>query len=471
MIGSSPLLQAEFILYVYYQYNQGYTEKELISSLAGIEEGKEPAKETLEAAMTNSLFGSTTTANSFSREEAVKALKTMKENAETALREGHSYLDDMVVRNYRYFEPYVLNAYHEFMNKAGSLASIHNYLDAELEVFRSASFCFPGTQKHSEGLFSGIYNGQPSSGEDEESVKRLEFLQWFVTQYVIPAVDTVPSEWYYSRFRKVLNQRVLPIFRDVRQQRRSVFEVRNRSKNSVTLADLLYMEDFNVKMADAISLEKGNVVECTLIRHAASNRINSIVKLLSPEESKKLVDDINARRGLMSAMHEKFVASYGGEALMAANPQEAVAKYNEFASAFSEENGMKDAALPKLVNAEAFNSYPGFKSALLCEVNNFYLSIYYPLLTEAMEGRMAMDAAAELADICLTNEIALPFSTLKRVVSVNGARLIALVSRLRPEVRDINSLMAMVSRERGHGWNYLPIPLLTGGRPLGSTGD
>lgn len=468
-IRTEPLLQAEFILYVYYQYNENLSDDDVISSIGKIVEGKDAdSKEgSLESAITTSLYGKGPSGNTFQKEDALKALEKLKLNVETSVKEGHDFLGELVIRNYSLFEPYLLKAYHDFMEKTSSLASIHNYLDGEMEMYRAACFCFPGVRKHADDVFSRIFSKEQEESKDE-NVRRVEFLQWFVGQYVIPAVDTVPSEWYYSRFSRFLNQRVLPIMRDVVQQRRSVFVVSGRSKNSVVLDDLLYAESFNVKMSDAAQLSKGNVVECTLIRYAASRRINSVVKLLSPDEAEKVVSDVNSRRELMADMHSDFVSEFGSEALLLANPQEGVARFNEFATKFTDRKGLKDSSLPRLINAEAFNSYPDFRTALLCELNNFYLSIYYPIFIDAIEGRLNQDSASEITDICLTNAIALPFSTLRRVLSAHGGRVLEMESRLHPELGNVQGMIDFILRERGHTWEYLPLPLVSGSEPLGS---
>lgn len=469
-IASDPLLHAELVLYVYYQYNEELTASEVKSAVdsllsgegAGLKEG------TLGQAMHSSLTGSQAAGSALSAEQLQDALRKMKANLEAAERESHDFLSDLVIRDYAAFEPYLLGAYNQFMNRTSSLASVHNYLDAEMEMYRAASFCFPGMRKHSEEIFSRLYRKPAAAGSgDHEGVRRVEFLQWLVTQYVIPAVEMIVSEWYYSRFRRSLNQRVLPIFRDVVQQRRSVFLVTGRSKNNVVLEDLLYAEGFNVKMTDAGALEKGNVVECTLIRHASSSRINSIVRLIAPEEAQSVISDISSRRRLMMRMHDGFVSRYGGEALILQNPMEAISRYNEFTASFSDANGLKDMPIPRLVNAEAFNAYPGFRAALLCETNNFYLSIYYPMLLEAIDGRMNPGPAGEIADICLGNAIAMPFTSLKRIIAEHGGRMVGLASRLHPEVRDADGLKKLVMRERGHSWDYLPLPLVAGGRVPG----
>lgn len=466
---TEPLLQAEFILYVYYQYNENLTDSDVIESLGKIAEGKDAdwKEGSLESAITTSLYGKGISGNTFQKEDALKAIERLKVNVETSVKEGHDFLNELVIRDYALFEPYLVNAYHDFMEKTSSLASIHNYLDAEMEIYRAACFCFPGARKHADELFTRIFSKEKEEVGDE-NVRKVEFLQWFVGQYVIPAVDTVPSEWYYSRFSRYLNQRVTPIMRDVVQQRRSVFVVSGRSKNSVMLDDLLYAESFSVKMTDASQLSKGNVVECTLVRYAASRRINSVVKLLSSEEAEKVVTDVNSRRELMADMHNDFVSEFGSEALLLANPQEAVARFNEFAAHFTERKGLKDASLPRLINAEAFNSYPDFRTALLCELNNFYLSIYYPLFMDAIEGRMNSDSASEITDICLTNAIALPFSTLRRVLSAHGARVLEMEASLHPELASVQSMIDFILRERGHTWEYLPLPLVAGSEPLGS---
>lgn len=469
-INSDPELQAEFVIYVYFQYNENLSMDDVSSSVEAILQAKEAVFQegSLAQAIFSSVLGKGSSRNRFSKEEAFGALGKMKIEIDAARKEGHDFLSDMVVRNYHIFEQYLLGAYVEFMNRTSSLAAVHNYLDAEMEVYRAACFCFPGVRKHADEVFAKVYSEPAGAGgSEEEKVRRIEFLQWFVGQYVIPAVDTVPSEWYYTRFRRHLNQRVLPIFRDVLQQRRSVFVVASRSKNSVVLNDVLYAEDFNVKMVDADVLEKGNVVECTLIRHASSRRINSIVRLISPDEAKKVLADVSSRRQLMAEMHSSFMTSYGSEAVVAASPQEAIALYSTFTGRFSQDRGMTDAGLPRLLNAEAFNSHQEFRAALLCEVNNFYLSIYYPMLMEALEGRMNRNSAAEITDICLTNGIAMPFTTLKRIIASHGPRLLEFESILRPEIGSMEALRSLVMRERGHSWEYTPVTLISGSPPSG----
>ena len=463
-ISSDPFLQAEFLLYVFYQYNEGLTDAALCASLSATIGGKEKEfpEGSLEHALSSSLYGHGPTRNSFSKVEAVEALKKLKLNLEGAIREGHEFLNELVIRDYRIFESYLLNAYHEYMSRTSSIAAVHNYLDAEMEIYRAACFCFPGVRKHADDIFTRIYSRPSRSHDKDESARRIEFLQWFVGQYIIPAVDTIPSEWYYSRFRRLLNQRVLPIFRDVMQQRRSVYVVSGKTKNNIVLDDLLYGEAFNVKMSDSEALERGNLVECTVVRYASSNRINSIVRLIEKGEADKVLGDVNERRHLMSEIHDSFITAYGSEALLLGSPMEAIARFNEFMAKYSEEKGLKDAALPRLVNAEAFNSYQEFRAALLCETNNFYLSIYYPMLLDAIDGRMDAESAAQVTDICLTSPLALPFTSLRRIMVKHGARLLEIEGRVRPELDSLDSLRSMIMRERGHSWSYNPVPLVTG---------
>ncbi len=470
-ISTDPVMQTEFVVYVYFQYNEDLKDEDVIASVDSVVEGKanESPEGSLDRAIASSLLGQGQSKNRFSEEDAITALRKMKLEIEGARKEGHDFLSDLVIRDYHIFEQYLIGAYTEFMNRTSSLASVHNYLDAEMEIYRAACFCFPGVRKHADEVFSHVYTGaQGGGGEPDESVRRVEFLQWFVSQYVIPAIDTVASEWYFTRFRRHLNQRVLPIFRDVLQQRRSVFVVKSRSKNSVVLDDLLYAESFGVKMSDANALEKGNVIECTLVRYASSNRINSIVRLISPEEAERVISEINSKRQLMVEMHDSFVGAYGSETLLLGSVQDAIAKYTEFMGRFSEEHGIKDAGLPRLVNAEAFNSYPDFRAALLCEVNNFYLSIYYPLLMDAVDGKMNSSSAAQVTDICLTNAVAMPFTSLKRIVARYGARLLELEAALRPEIGNISALKSLILKERGHSWDYMPLPVVSDG--MQSTG-
>ncbi len=469
-ISSDPELRTEFVIYVYYQYNENLTMEDVSSSMEAILQAKEAVFQegSLAQAVFSSVLGKGSSGNRFSKEEAFGALGKMKIEIDAAKREGHDFLSDLVIRDYLIFERYLLGAYVEFMNRTSSLASVHNYLDAEMEVYRAACFCFPGVRKHADEVFGKVYR-EPSAagGAEGEKVRRIEFLQWFVGQYVIPAVDSVPSEWYYTHFRRHLNQRVLPIFRNVLQQRRSVFVVSSRSKNGVVLNDVLYAENFNVKMTDADALEKGNVVECTIIRHASSSRINSIVRLISPDEAEKVLADVNSRRQLMTEVHSSFIASFGSESLVAGSPQEAIAAYSTFIGKYSRDRGMSDSGLPKLVNAEVFNSHQEFRAALLCEMNNFYLSIYYPMLMDALEGRMNRNSAAEITDICLTNGIALPFTTLKRLIARHGPRLLEFESIIRPEVGSMEELRSLVMRERGHSWEYTPVTLVSGSPPAG----
>lgn len=468
-ITTDPTLHAEFVLYVYYQYNEELTGEVVASSLGAILEGREKGapEGSLESALSSSLLGRP--GNRFAREDALKRLAKLKLDVEMARREGHDFLNEMVIRDYHIFEAYLIGAYHEFMNTTSSLASVHNYLDAEMEVYRATCFCFPGLRRHADEVFSRIFRSAEGGERDEDSVRRVEFLQWFVTQYVIPAVDMVAAEWYYTRLRRYLNRRVLPIFKDVANQRRSVFIVSSRSKNSVTLEDLLYAEHFSVKMSDADALERGSMIECTLVRYASSNRINSIVRLIEREEADRVASDITARRGLMSEMHDRFVAAHGSEALLLGSTQEVLARYNEFVAGFTEEKGLKDKGMPRLVNAEAFNAHPEFRAALLCEQNNFYLSIYYPLLMDAIEGKIGGGSASEIADICLSNAMAIPFTSLRRIFVQHGRRLLELESAIHPELSGIDSLKSLILRERGHSWDYTPLPLVAGSEPLGMT--
>ncbi len=449
-------------MYVYYQYRQQLSEAELLSSIDRVLDGTYTASgdDTLEKNLGNTLLSDRVQKGSFSKEEAINALKSIRETIDRAVASGHRYLTEMVLQNYRTFLPLLKANYSDLLARNSVFASIHNHFDAEGEIYRAACYVLPGTREYAEGIFNTQYSSPEYSAMMKSAeLRSMEFLQWFCTMFVIPSVEMLPPEWYMATFGRLLSDRVRPVFRNVLSQRNSIFTVSRFQKNRATFVDLVSSEVFEVRIPKGFDVPSGPMMELTVVRHATMWDINSMLKLIPESDASEIAQDIRRRREIMSATVKKFSAE-NGQAVTFGNLASAVSAYDAFVSkADIPESG--EMGVPRLLNAEAFGSYPDYRTALLCEENNFYISLHYPLLMDVMGGVMHGKDAVEVVESSFDSHVAIPFTSLKRLFHTDAARLLSALRIAYPNISTIEEMGNFIQRSRGHSFSYSPLPLFS----------
>ncbi len=462
MLSSDPQLLSELVIYVYYQYRQQLSDKELLSAIDHILDGTYQTLDdnTLEKNLGNNLLGDAARKNSFSADEAVAALKSLGQTVDRAAASGHEYLADMVMRNYKSFLPLLMTSYSDMLASNRTFASIHNHFEAQSEIYRASCYMIPGTGERAEERFDTIYSSPVYTAMMHDSeLRNMEFLQWYCTMFVIPAVGMLPPDWYMATFGRLLSDRVRPIFKNVVSQRNSVFTIPRFQKNRATFVDVISGEEFDVRVPKALDIPSGPMIEATLIRNASAYDINSMLKLLPESDASEITQDIKRRREAMSVVVSRFAAVHG-HAVMYSRMTDAVSAYNSFVSEV-EYPGKEEMGVPLLLNGDAFGAYPDYRAALLCEENNFYISLHYPLLMDVMEGSMHGKDAAEVVEMAFENQIAVPFTSLKRLFFTDGARLLSALRVAYSNIDSTAEMGAFIQRSRGHTFLYSPVPLFS----------
>ncbi len=462
-LSADPLLLAEFVLYVYFQNAQKISENEIRSSVENaLDSGYTPAgRDTLADNLVKLLFGTKIQKHSFSPEAAKEALKKLLDLLNEASEKGHRYLDEMVIRNYPVFRPMLLDSYSRILKERSIYASINSHFQAEAEIYRASSLVFPGTAESAGKRFDGMYSGEEQvRALADPAVREMEFLQWFNSRFVLPAVELLPPEWYFAEFRRLMSDRVRPIFESVLNQRNSLFTISRFRKNSALFTDAVSNEEFSVRLKNGADLPSGKLMECTLIRHANSFNLNSLLKLIPDDQAASMKSDIIRRREIMAAVVKKFSERHGSQTLLLPSLRSAVAAYDDFVKSLDyPEKG--EIGTPLLLNSEVFRQYPDYRAALLCEENNFYISLHYPLLMDVMNGSTRGPDAVETVKSCFENRLALPFTSLKRLFAEKRESLLAALRVAYSNLNTADEMRVFIMRSRNHSWEYSPLPLFS----------
>jgi hypothetical protein len=462
-LSSDPLLLAEFVLYVYFQNTPKVADSEIKASVETVlGSGERPAGEDLLASnLREMLFGNKIQKHSFTPEAARDALKKLLDMLNAASGSGHRYLDEMVIRNYPVFRPVLVGTYSRILKERSVYASIDNHFQAEAEIYRACSFVFPGTADRAGERFDSMYSGpEQVRALSDPAVREMEFLQWFNSRYVIPAVELLPPEWYSAEFRQSMSDRVRPIFDSVLNQRNSLFTVTRFRKNSALFNDVISNEDFTVRLQSGAGIPSNGLMECTLIRHANSFNLNSLLKLIPDDQAEQMKADMLLRRRVMAEAVRKFSELHGTQTLLFPSLHSAIAAYDDFVNALGyPEKG--EIGHPLLLNSEVFRQYPGYRAALLCEENNLYISLHYPLLLDVMNGSVRGRDAVEIVTSCFENRIALPFTSLKRLFGEKTEALLAALRVAYSNLKTADEMRTFIERARNHSWEYSPLPLFS----------
>ncbi len=455
------------MIYVHYQYRQQLPDREVLSAVDRVLDGSYAASgdDTLEKHLANTLLGNGTMRRAFSGTEALNALRSVRDAVDRAVASDHRYLAEMVMRNYRTFLPLLRSNYSDMTARGRTVAQIHNHFDAETEIYRASCYMLPGTGEYAEGIFGTMYASQEYAAMMQDTeLRSIEFLQWYCTAFVIPTVEMSPPDWYMTVFGTMLSDRVRPIFDGVISQRNSIFTVSRFQKNRATFVDVFSEEEFDVRIRKGLDVPSGPMIGATLIRHASMFDINSMLKLLPEEDASDITQDIRRRKEAMAALGKKFTER-NGHAVIYSRAADAVSAYNSFISV-SDYPGKEEMGAPRLLNAEVTAPYPDHRVALLCEENNFYVSLHYPLLMDVMEGSMRGKAAADVAEVSFGNRLALPFTTLKRLYFTDAARLLSALRTIRPDIDSVEEMGTYITRSRRHTFLYSPVPLFSGLRKI-----
>ncbi len=463
MLSADPVLLAEFVIYIYYQFRQELTDSEVRISLEKVLDGSHSssANDTLEKHLAGMLFQERLQKHLFSDEDAAAAVRTVIARIAEAGEKGHSYLSDMVIRNYPHFRRMLAATYSDNLRERSVYASIHNHFDAEEEIYRSACYIFPGTAGHALETFEKVYSGRDyASILSNPGIRQMEFLQWFNVRYVIPAAGLLPPEWYMGEFRHLLSDRVRPIFMNVLNQRNSLFSVKGFQKNRTVFADAVSNERFTVQMSKVKDIPDDSLIECTLIRRASSYTLNSVMKLLPGQQSRELLEDMSKRRKVMAEISAKFFKAMGTHAVIRPSLKDAIASYEEFTGGLDMPE-LKEMGMPLLLNSDVFRSYSNHRSALLCEENNFYISLHYPLLIDVMEGTLRGKDAVEVVRMSFENQVAMPFTAIKRLLRERPAELLSALRVAYSNVETGAEMEEFITRTRNHSVDYSPLPLFS----------
>lgn len=462
MLSSDPLLLSEFVIYIYFQYMQRLPDREVLSAVEHVLDGtyQASAADTLEKNLGNTLLAEGTGTNTFSREEALSALKSLRETVDRSISSGHRYLTEMVMRNYRTFLPLLTANYSDMLVSNRTFASIHNHFDVQHEIYRASCYVLPGTMEYAEEIFRKMYSSpEYAAMMQNPQLRSSEFLQWYCTVFVIPAAGMLPPDWYMATFGTMLSDRVRPIFKNVLSQRRSFFTVRRFQKNRATFADVISGEDFDVRTQKVLDVPSGPLIEATLIRHASMYDVNSMLKLLTESDASEITQDIRRRRETISPILNKFVAENGHEVIYR-RLADAVSAYDSFLAGI-DYTGKEEIGIPRLQNANALAAYPDYRAALLCEENGFYVSVHYPHFANVMEGSLHGKEAVDVVSASFDSPIAVPFTTLKRLFFTDGARLLSALRVAYSNIGSIEEMGAFIQRSRGHTFLYSPVPFFS----------
>ncbi|MEM3852051.1 MAG: hypothetical protein QXP70_03525, partial [Methanomassiliicoccales archaeon] len=233
------------------------------------------------------------------------------------------------------------------------------------------------------------------------------------------------------------------------------------SKNTLLLSDLLYSEKFSARAPGNSPLKVGDMLQSFIIKNAQMHDINGLIRLAAREQKEVLLKNFLLRREAMKSLNQAFISANGSASIHFNDVETAKNNFSTFVSSFHNEQWAEQLGEPRLITLAEVPSTLFSGYALLSELNNFYLSSFYPLLERALTSSLDQVTARAIADIVASSESSVPFTTLKRLVNEREAEMVGFFSLLDEKLDNGKDLLKDICARRGHSPDYEPLPVFT----------